>query len=141
MSIAENKQVVQRLFDGVNADDRDGMAELVSDDFVVHTSVPNIAPGRAGFRAFLDVFFRAFPEQHVVVHQLIGEGDMVVARHTHHVVQDGPFAGLPPTGKRASADGVEIFRIAGGKIAEMWHHDDLLSLLQQLGAIPAPDAA
>jgi steroid delta-isomerase-like uncharacterized protein len=138
VSIEANKAVVSRLFDLVNANDPDGMVALVSEDFVVHTSIPNIAPGRAGFRAFMDVYFGAFPEQHVVVNDLIGEGDRVVVHHTHHLVQGGPFVGLPPTGNRAVIDGIEIFRVVDGEIAEMWHQDDLLSLLQQLGAIPAP---
>jgi steroid delta-isomerase-like uncharacterized protein len=138
VSTEANKDLVRRLFDLVNANDPDGMVELVTDDFVVHTSIPNIAPGRAGFRAFMDVYYGAFPEQNVVVNQMIGEGDRVVVHHTHHLTQNGPFAGLPPTGKQAVIDGIEIFRVAGGKIAEMWHQDDLLSLLQQLGAIPAP---
>jgi hypothetical protein len=45
---------------------------------------------------------------------------------------------MPPTGRQAVVSGIEIFRIEHGLIAEMWHQDDLLSLLQQLGAIPAP---
>jgi steroid delta-isomerase-like uncharacterized protein len=139
VSVEANKALVRRLFDSVNANDPDGMVELIADDFVVHTSVPNIAPGRAGFRAFMDVYFGAFPEQHVVVNQVIGEGDRVVVHHTHHLVQGGAFAGLPPTGKPAVIDGIEIFRVENGKIAEMWHQDDLLSLLQQLGALPAPN--
>jgi steroid delta-isomerase-like uncharacterized protein len=138
VSTEANKAVVRRLFDLVNVSDPDGMVELVTEDFVVHTPIPNIAPGRAGFRAFMDVYFGAFPEQHIDVNQVIGEGDRVVVHHTHHLTQGGPFAGLPPTGKQAVIDGIEIYRLADGMIAEMWHGDDLLGLLQQLGAIPAP---
>jgi hypothetical protein len=31
---------------------------------------------------------------------------------------------------------IAIDRIAGGQIAETWHNADMLSLFQQLGAIP-----
>ncbi len=138
MSIEQNKATVRHLFDAVTDTDLDGALALVMDDIVVHTQVPGIEPGREGFRTFLAGFFSAFPEQSVEVHELVAEGDRVLARHTHHAVHGGDFAGLPPTGKRVTVDGLELFRFRDGKIAEMWHHDDLLGLFQQLGAIPAP---
>ena len=138
MSSAESKLVVARLFDAVNSSDLEGAMVLVTDDMTVHTQVPGIPPGREGFRAFLSAFFSAFPEQSVDVHETIAEGDRVLVRHTHHAVHGGEFAGLPPTGIKATVDGLELFRLQDGKIAEMWHHDDLLGLMQQLGAIPGP---
>jgi steroid delta-isomerase-like uncharacterized protein len=138
MSAEENKTVVRQVFDAVNAGDVDGILALVSDDITVHTSVPGIPPGREGFRQFVGVFLTAFPEQHTELHDLVAEGDRVAVLHTHHVIHGGEFAGLPATGKQASVDGLELFRVRDGRVAEMWHHDDLLSLLQQLGAIPAP---
>jgi hypothetical protein len=45
------------------------------------------------------------------------------------------------SGKKAVVEGLEMYRVVDGKIAEMWHHDALLGLMQQLGAIPAPGQA
>jgi len=36
---------------------------------------------------------------------------------------------------------IDIFRIAGGKIAEHWFESDTLGMMQQLGVIPAPGQA
>lgn len=141
MSLTEPKAVVRQFFAAANAHDLAGMLDLVTNDVAIHTQIPGIEPGMAGFRAFMGVYFSAFPEQRVEVHELVAEGDRVVARHTHHVTHGGEFAGLPPSGKRAVIDGLELFRIEDGRIAEMWHHDDLLGLMQQLGAIPAPGHA
>jgi len=66
---------------------------------------------------------------------LIAEGDLVVAHHTHHVTHSGEFMGMPPTGKKIAVQGIEIFRLADGRIVEMWHQDDMLSLFQQLSMI------
>ena|SRR5688572_8940054 len=134
-----SKEVVRTLFEAVNAGDLETILSLIGDEMVVHTSVPGIGPGRDGFRAFMQVFFDAFPEQHTDVHALIADGDLVAAHHTHHATNLGSFAGMPPTGRQVHVDGIELFRINDGKIVEMWHHDDLLSLMQQLGAIPGPD--
>lgn len=141
MSTEQNKAIVREMFAAVNASDLERAVALVTDDMTVHTQVPGIPAGREGFRAFMAVFFTAFPEQSVEVHELVAEGDRVLARHTHHAVHGGEFAGLPPTGIKATVDGLELFRLRDGKIAEMWHHDDLLGLMQQLGAIPGSGAA
>jgi steroid delta-isomerase-like uncharacterized protein len=141
MSLDENKSVVRHLFDAVNAGDLDRVLDCVAEDIAVHTSIPGITPGREGFRQFIGVYLSAFPEQRVEIHELVAEGDRVLVRHTHHVTHGGEFAGMPPTGKQAIVDGLELFRVNNGQIAEMWHHDDLLSLLQQLGAVPTPERA
>lgn len=142
MSTEENKVVVRRLFEeSVNRKDLGLLDELVADEIVTHTPVPGIAPNREGFRLFLGVYLTAFSEQHTEINDLIAEGDRVVVRHTHHVTHGGEFMGMPPSGKEATVAGIEIFRVADGRIVEMWHQDDLLSLLQQLGAVPLPGQA
>ena len=141
MPAEENKAVVRRLFDAVNAGDLERSTAFVADDVAIHTPIPGVPPGRDGFRGFMGLFFLAFPEQSVVVHDVVAEADLVVVRHTHHVTHGGDFAGLPPSGTRATVEGLEQFRVADGKVAEMWHHDDLLGLMQQLGAIPGPASA
>jgi len=45
---------------------------------------------------------------------------------------------LPPSHKPMRVAETVIFRIADGKIVESWATWDRLSLLQQLGAAPAP---
>jgi len=48
------------------------------------------------------------------------------------------FFGAPPNGKKFSVSGVSIYRVADGRIVELWGEMDFLGLLQQLGMIPAP---
>jgi hypothetical protein len=80
----------------------------------------------------------AFPGYRVQVHHLVAEGDFVSVIHTHFAKHTGPFMGMPPTGKEAVMNGVEVIRTANGKIVEFWRPDDDAGLLMQLGAIPAP---
>ena len=44
----------------------------------------------------------------------------------------------PATGKHFLVKGVEIPKIVGGKFLETWDFPDTLSMMTQLGAIPAP---
>ena len=44
--------------------------------------------------------------------------------------------GVPPTGMQLTVTGINISRIAGGKIVEFWCNPDNLGMMQQLGIIP-----
>jgi predicted ester cyclase len=46
--------------------------------------------------------------------------------------------GIPPTGKKVTVSGTSIWKIVGSKNVEEWEIFDTMSLMQQLGAIPAP---
>lgn len=35
--------------------------------------------------------------------------------------------------------GTDIFRIAGGKIAETWTNVDMMGMMRQIGAFPSPE--
>jgi predicted ester cyclase len=76
-----------------------------------------------------------FTDTTLVVEGLIGEGDIVAFRFTLTGVHTGPFAGIAPTGRRFTLEGMDFVRVAGDKIVELWSNQDTLSLLRQLGAI------
>lgn len=51
------------------------------------------------------------------------------------------FMGIPATNKRITMNGMEIYRVAGGKIAEGWSAWDTAGMMQKMGVLPAPGAA
>ena len=69
---------------------------------------------------------KAFYEQHksvwggwqVTINEMIAEGDRVMVRWSSRGTHLGESHGLPPTGKQVTNSGINIFRIADGKIAE-----------------------
>lgn len=109
-------------------------------DYVDHNlAVPNQAAGAAGARQVFTAFKFAFPDLHFTIEDILAEGDKVVWRWTSTGTNTGSMMGMPPTGKKATITGIEIYRMAGGKIAERWGNFDQLGLLQQLGVIPTPE--
>jgi predicted ester cyclase len=62
----------------------------------------------------------------------------VAVRGTIRGTHEGEWMGLAPTHKTVTFAIMRIYRIADGKIAEQWTVWDEMSLMQQLGAIPAP---
>jgi steroid delta-isomerase-like uncharacterized protein len=141
MSTEENKAVVRRWIEAYNDRDTQGEAAARTPDFVAHVPA---APGpldSAAWTQFTTAFSAAFPDLRLAVEDIVAEGDRVVARVAFRGTHRGAFMGIPPTGKDVAFSSIEVDRMAGGLVAEHWVELDLLGLLQQLGAIPAPGQA
>ena len=81
--------------------------------------------------------YRAFPDLHITIEDLIADGDKVVEKDTVTGTHQGEYNGLPPTGKSVSYSEIFIMRFVNGRIAEVWGVVDLFSQMQQLGMIHA----
>jgi predicted ester cyclase len=71
---------------------------------------------------------------------MIAEDDRVAARFTMRGTHRGSFFGVPPTGKTIAVQAMNFYRLSGGRFIEERGQPDLLGLLQQIGAVPAPGA-
>lgn len=76
---------------------------------------------------------RAFSDFTVTILTQVAEGDLVATRWRFEATQTGTYLGHAPSGKRAVWTGIQIDRIADGKIAESWVDWDKYRLFQMLG--------
>lgn len=72
---------------------------------------------------------------------MVAEDDRVAVRMTLEATHTGDFMGIPASNSEVSVSAFTILRIADGKIAEFWGLPDVMTLMQQLGAMPAPESA
>jgi predicted ester cyclase len=86
------------------------------------------------------ILLRGLPDLHLTIEDLIAEGDKVVMRASVTGTHKGEYMGVQPTGKSITYNEIFIFRLAGGRIAEMWGVVDVFSQMKQLGVIPASRA-
>jgi steroid delta-isomerase-like uncharacterized protein len=140
MSTEENKAIVRRLNDEVWTEGRlEVIDELIADDFVTTVvGAPEQIRGPQGFREFVAMYRKAFPDLRITVDEQIAEGETVVTRWTATGTNEGELMGMPASGKQATTAGININRVAGGKLVEGWGLFDQLGLLQQIGAVPVP---
>jgi steroid delta-isomerase-like uncharacterized protein len=143
MSVEENKALVRRFYDQVwNKGHVAVTSDVFAEDYVRHDLQASSAElGPSGQARIAADFRAAFPDLRMELDLILGEGDLVAARWTTEGTNTGAWAGRPPTGKRAQFSGVNIFRIRGGKVVELWNHRDDLGLMRQLGAEIYPGAA
>ena len=133
----ENKAIVARYWAEVwTAGGEGAVADLLAEDELHHWGVGDDTVGREAFSARLGTFLTAFPDFTVRVEQVVAEGDLVVSRYTATATHRGAWLGIPATGTAVEYTGINVFRIACGKIAESWGEADHLGLLRQLGGLP-----
>ncbi|MFN2582828.1 MAG: ester cyclase [Candidatus Dormibacteria bacterium] len=138
----DNKALVRRYYDEVFNQRRPELVDqLAVVDYVEHDPFPGQGSGIADLKARVQLILDAMNPVHFTIEDILAEDDRVVVRWSQQATQTGPFMGIPPTGRTATFNGIDVHRLRDGRIAEHWHVVDLFALLQQLGAIPAPSGA
>ena len=77
------------------------------------------------------------PDAHATT-DIFGQGDQVVVRVIVRGTQKGALLGIPATGRNIHWDGVDIYRLRGGKISAIWAGDDWSAILFYTGTYKAP---
>jgi predicted ester cyclase len=95
--------------------------------------------GPDAIRGVFAMLREAFPDWHETLEDMIAEGDKVVFRVTGHGTHQGEFFGIPATGTRVTMGGLDLVHVERGRFVEHWANFDQFGLMQQLGAIPAPE--
>ena len=143
MSTEQNKATARRWFFDIIKKGQLAVAdEIFAANHIIHD--PHAPPsgwpnGPEGLKMVASVFGGGFDDWNITLEDQIAEGDKVASRWTASATHTGPLQGMPPTGKAVRVTGVNVARFAEGKIVESWSNFDMLTLLQQLGAIPTPE--
>ncbi|HEX8692308.1 MAG TPA: ester cyclase [Longimicrobium sp.] len=145
MTTQEIRDLVRTVYDAYNARDFDRSASLVAEDAeLVNVATGQVFRGREGFVAFLKGWAAAFPDSAVEVAGLkadeTGAAVEFVGRGTHTGPLAGPAGTIPPTGRRVEIRFHDAWEVRGEKIARGRTYFDALSMLAQLGVLPAPGA-
>ncbi len=139
MTAEENKTIARRFNEEVwGRGDEAALEELLALDFIDHGALPGQAPDREGHKQTLAAFRSAFPDLHVTTEDIIAEGDKVVSRWRARGTHEGELMGIAPSGNEVTFTGIDVLRIAEGKVAERWAEGNDLEVMQQIGAIPEP---
>jgi steroid delta-isomerase-like uncharacterized protein len=141
MSENENKRLIRRYYDEVlNAGKLEVLDEIASVDHVEHNPLPGQAQGIAGLRQRVGFIKAAFDPRFTLQH-VIAEGDKVVVMWSNRGTHRAEFFGVPATGRTVDATGIDVHLLRDGRMVEHWDVVDMLGILIQIGALPAPAPA
>jgi steroid delta-isomerase-like uncharacterized protein len=131
----QNKMIAYRVLDELwNHENADVIDEFVASDYDGHSST--VFHGPEGAIQFVLRVHEAFPDFQFTIEDQIAEGDRVATRWHCQGTHQSEFLGISPTNTQMSMTGITIFRIANGKLIDGWTNEDILGMLQQLGAVP-----
>jgi steroid delta-isomerase-like uncharacterized protein len=136
MSHAANIATQKKMGDAVNHRRFQEFHQIFAPNVVDHDPADDQGPGPEGFIHWFTQFHSAFPDFQIAVEHMVADDDNVAIAYRISGTQEGPFNGIPPTGKRISVRGMQIAKFnADAQIVERWGASHELGILQQIGGM------
>jgi steroid delta-isomerase-like uncharacterized protein len=135
------EDVARESIECYNTGDFDRLRSLLADDFYEEELATQRRLEGADARIeAAQSWKRAFPDEQGTITGAYAGGNTVAIELTWEGTQSGPMAmpdgqELPPSNKRITVKSVEVIEIEDGKIKVLRHYFDLMTMLQQIGAM------
>jgi steroid delta-isomerase-like uncharacterized protein len=143
MSAQDNARIVSQLNEAFNARDWDGAAALCTPDAeLVNAATGDTFRGADGVKQFLGGWASTFPDSHVETTRVIADERSAMLEFsgigTHGGTLQTPAGDIPATGRPVNVQFCQFLDLEDGKIARARLYFDSMSMLAQLGVLPAP---
>ena len=133
MTTERNRTTILRFFREVmGAGDLDLLDELAIEDYEDHVALPGQGRGREGLKRRVARIRAAFQPRHRL-HDVIVDANSVAVHWTLTGVHSAEFVGLPTTGKPIEFDGIDVYAMHEGLMAEHWNVVNLWAFYRQVG--------
>lgn len=124
----------KKMGEAINSGNLEALREYFAADVEDHDPAPNQKKGPQGFIDFFTEFRTAFPDLKIAVDHIVSDEKNVAFAYTITGTQKGPFQGIPATGRKIKARGMQIgLYNQNGQIVERWGSSDEAGIMQQLG--------
>ncbi len=135
MYMSQFGPAVKRAIDAFNnSTDRSGYFDLYDQNVIFHGFPDGLPPGVAGLKAFYAGLWKAFPDSHLKLSNVVTQGDRVAMMYKFSGTHREEFIGVQASGRHVEMVGMTILRFEGDRCVERWNVADVLSLMQQLAS-------
>ena len=132
--VRANERVVEAfLQDVINEHHGDHAAGYLNPGMQWSGGTVGTVTGSANVAGLFASVVAAFPDAHITIDDIFGQGDQVVVRVVVSGTQQGAILGIPASGRHVQWDGVDIYRLSHGKISNIWAGDDWTAILNDTG--------
>jgi len=136
---SKNLEASQRVIEGYNTRNWDlGLSGVATNGVFSEIPTGNNFEGHDGFRQVFENWSTALSDSKLHDMQWAEAGDNIYCCFTFSGTNDGEFGGAPATGKAVKVRGVQHFRCKDGLVLQQDAYWDALTMMTQLGHIPAP---
>jgi predicted ester cyclase len=128
------REVVQRLAETFNnpQNRESSYFNFYDDSLTINGFPPNLPTNKEGFKQFIYLLWKAFPDIIITFEDIIIEGNKVAGRYNLAGTHKGEFMDLQPTNKQFKVNGMTVFSFRDAKVIERWNLVDMMSLMEQL---------
>ena len=133
--------IAQEYFESFNKRDWDRMRTMFHQDYT-YTGGDGVAlKGADAAMAINQGFANGMSDARIKIERTQSAGNIAVTEFTGTGTHDGDLMGIPATGKRLSMPVCNVIEVKDGKILAEREYMDMMHLMQQIGAVPAPATA
>ena len=133
-------KLAKEAVESFNKDDLDRASALLGTGVYNEVGTGRRLQGQSEILPALQGWKKAMPDVKGTVTSAVASGNTAVLEVTWQGTQTGPLEGpggaLPPSGKRQTTPAAWVFEFDGDKIKESRQYFDMMSLMQQIGAMP-----
>ena len=108
--------------------------DFYDDSLTIYGFPPNLPDNKVGFKQFIYLLWKGFPDIRITFDDLIIEGTKVAGRYDLAGTHNGEFMELQPTHKQFKVNGMTVFSFRNAKVVERWNLVDMMSLKEQLSS-------
>ena len=133
MTTSKNKIIMNRFVEFINT------ANVALANEIIHPNAKFYVPGRPepmqgpeGYLAIIGMMRSGFPDIQWTLEETIAEDDRVAARFTMRGTHQGPFFGVPPTGRPIAIQAMNFYRLSNEQFVEEYGMPDMMGLMQQI---------
>lgn len=136
--VERNKAIARRTWEEIfPACDVEALAEVTDPNVIARGRRPDEPAGFEGVKRTMLWLATVFSDQRWEVNDVLGDGDLVAIQVTHHGRHTGDLMGIAPTGRTVAYPYVHFLRFRDGRAIEHWSVRDDMTLMRQLGVVPA----
>ena len=136
-----NAEVIRAIEDAWGSNRLDDLDQHFAPGFDNSRSgTPGLPAGLAGAKMAHQGVMQSFPDRTQELLDVIAEGDRVFVRSRVRGTNQGGFPAfqVPANGRPFDIESWSVYRLQDGKVVEHVGLNDAITLMMQLGAIPAP---
>ena len=136
MNVEANKAVVRKYYELLDKGDVEGIIGIFSDDILWRFPGMPEPLNKETLKGLIQGFKSAFPDMKHTFRNELADGDQVATALTFTGTQTGEMQGIAPSNNKVEFTALNIHRVKDGKIAEAETGFDMMTLMQQIGALP-----
>ena len=112
-------ELVRKVVDAYNNHNVEDFDDILTEDCVIERNGVE-ARGRDAVKSVVNRLFRALPDVHYQIDDVVMAGDKLALRWRGSGTSRGDYFGVPATGQELQSEGITLYELRDGKIAKIW---------------------